>query len=82
MNPKWVELDAFRGFKLVYTPAEEPRSANLLRVGTTVCVQAGFPRAAELIEHVAERVEIIDISELQKAEAGLTCSSIVFESAS
>jgi dimethylargininase len=81
VNPDWVELDAFRGLNLVYTPAGEPWSANLLRVGTTVCVQAGFPRAIELIERVAERVEIIDISELRKAEAGLTCSSIIFESA-
>jgi dimethylargininase len=82
VNPEWVELGAFRGFNLAYTPADEPWSANILRVGTTVCVQAGFPRAVELIERVAERVEIIDISELRKAEAGLTCSSIVFESAS
>jgi dimethylargininase len=81
VNPNWVDLDELGGFNLIYTPAEEPWSANLLRVGTTVCVQAGFPRAVELIERVAERVEIIDISELRKAEAGLTCSSIVFESA-
>ena len=81
VNPEWVELDAFGGLNLVYTPPEEPWSANVLRIGTTVCVQAGFPRAVELIERVAERVEIIDISELRKAEAGLTCSSIVFESA-
>jgi dimethylargininase len=81
VNPDWVELDAFRGFNLVYTPAEEPWSANILGIGATVCVQAGFPRAVELIERVVERVEIIDISELRKAEAGLTCSSIIFESA-
>jgi dimethylargininase len=79
-NPEWVELEAMRGFKLVYTPDQEPWSANLLRVGNTVCVQAGFPRAAELIARVAERVEIIDTSELGKAEGGLTCSSIIFES--
>ncbi|HMF55580.1 MAG TPA: arginine deiminase family protein [Pyrinomonadaceae bacterium] len=81
VNPEWVELDAFRGFNLIYTPAEEPWSANVLRVGTTVCIQAGFPGAVELIERVVDRVEIIDMSELRKAEAGLTCSSIVFESA-
>jgi dimethylargininase len=81
VNPEWVELGAFRGFKLVYTPAEEPWSANILRVGAAVCVQAGFPGAVELIARVAGRIEIIDISELRKAEAGLTCSSIIFESA-
>jgi dimethylargininase len=80
VNPDWVELHALGGFNLLYTPADEPWSANLLRVGKTTCVQAGFPRAVELIERVAERVEVIDISELRKAEAGLTCSSIIFES--
>lgn len=80
VNPAWVELEAFKGFRLIHTPAEEPWSANLLRVGTTVCLQAGFPRAAELIERVAGSVRLIDISELRKAEAGLTCSSIIFES--
>jgi dimethylargininase len=81
VNPDWVELEALRDFNLVYTPAEEPWSANLLRVGATVCVQAGCPRAAELVGRIADRVEIIDITELRKAEAGLTCSSIIFESA-
>jgi dimethylargininase len=82
VNPDWVELDAFSGFNLLHTPAEEPWSANVLRVGETVCVQAGFPRAAALIEREHGRVELVDISELRKAEAGLTCSSIIFETAS
>jgi dimethylargininase len=81
VNPDWVELDVLKGFSLVYTPPEEPWSANVIRVGTTVCIQAGFPRTVELIAGMVERVEIIDISELRKAEAGLTCSSIIFESA-
>lgn len=81
VNSDCIELDALRGFNLVYTPAGEARSANVMRVGDTVCVQAGFPRAVELIKGMGERVEIINTSELGKAEAGLTCSSIIFESA-
>lgn len=80
VNPEWVELDVLRGFNLVHTPAEEPWSANIIRVGDTVCVQAGFPRAAKLIESISGNVEIVDTSELRKAEAGLTCSSLIFES--
>jgi dimethylargininase len=79
VNPNWIESDQLGGFRLIHTPPDEPASANVLRVGKTVCVQAGFPRAAELIAQVADRVEVIDTSELRKAEAGLTCSSIVFE---
>lgn len=80
VNPEWVDLTPLKGFNLVCTPPEEPWSANVLRVGETVCLQAGFPAAAELIQRLARRVEIIDTSELRKAEAGLTCSSIIFES--
>ena len=79
VNPEWVELDRLSGFNLVHTPAAEPHSANVLRVGPAVCVQAGFPQAAELISRLVGRVEVIDTSELRKAEAGLTCSSIIFQ---
>lgn len=80
VNPKWVQLDALKGFRLVHTPAEEPWSANVLRVGGAVLVSADFPRAAELIARTVKRVEVVDTSELRKAEAGLTCGSIIFES--
>jgi len=31
-------------------------------------VQKGFPKAFNLIERIAERVEVVDMSELRKAE--------------
>jgi dimethylargininase len=80
LNPEWIDTDSLKGFKLLLTPTQEPASANVLRVGETVCVQAKFPRAADLIRKVVKKVETIDMSELHKAEAGLTCSSIIFES--
>jgi len=81
VNSDWIETDQLKDFRLLQTPRDEPASGNVLRVGATVCVQAGFPRALELIHAEAERVETIDMSELRKAEAGLTCSSIIFENA-
>lgn len=82
VNPDWVDVKVLRGFRLVPTPTNEPWSANVLRVGDAVLVQADFPRAAELIAKTVKRVEIVDTSELRKAEAGLTCSSLIFESSS
>jgi dimethylargininase len=79
VNPDWVELGQLIGFRLIHTPPDEPASANVLRIGKTVCVQEGFPGAAELLARAGHRVEVIDTSELRKAEAGLTCSSIIFE---
>jgi dimethylargininase len=80
VNPDWIDTEGLKGFKLLLTPSEEPASANLLKVGKTVCLQSEFPRAIDLIQSVVERVETVDMSELRKAEAGLTCSSIIFES--
>jgi dimethylargininase len=79
LNPDWIDASSLRSFKLLPTPNGEPASANVLRIGETICLQPEFPKAIELIQSLVERVETIDMSELRKAEAGLTCSSIIFE---
>jgi dimethylargininase len=57
----------------------EPHSANALAVGGTVIFPASFPRTRARIEAAGFEVTPLDISELQKAESGLTCSSLLFE---
>jgi dimethylargininase len=80
VNPDWIDTGLLKGFTLLTTPPQEPASANVLRVGHKVCLQKDFPRAVDLVRKVVENVETLDMSELRKAEAGLTCSSIIFES--
>ena len=80
-NREWVDCGALAGCEIVDVPAEEPWAANVLRVGDTVVVAAAFPRTAELLLRAGYQVRTIDISELAKAEAGLTCMSLIFESA-
>jgi dimethylargininase len=79
LNPAWLDPAPLTALEHLPTPPQEPWSANVLRVGSAVCVQAGFPRTAELLARRVERLEIVDTSELRKAEAGLTCSSLLFE---
>jgi dimethylargininase len=57
----------------------EPHSANALAIGDTVIFPASGPKTKALIEAKGFRVESLDISELQKAESGLTCSSLIFD---
>jgi dimethylargininase len=80
VNPDWIHMELLKDFRLIRTPPEEPGAANVLRVGKAICVQAKFPRTVELVQRVVDQVEVVDMSELRKAEAGLTCSSIIFES--
>src|SRR2546430_14371953 len=65
---EWIDVD----------PAE-PHAANALALRRTVIFPASFPRTRARIESRGLSVTFIDISALQKAESGLTCSSLLFE---
>ncbi len=78
-NRNWIDPGAFGGLRIVDVPPQEPHAANVLAVGGTVLVAKSFPFTAALIERLGWKVRTLDISELMKAEAGLTCSSILLE---
>jgi dimethylargininase len=56
----------------------EPFAANALRVGETVVHPAAYPRTRARLEAQALGVRPLDLSELARAEGGLTCCSLVF----
>lgn len=78
-NPAWVDTGAFAGMRVVEVDASEPFGANTLTVGGTVCASAAHPRTAARIAALGFPLVAIDISELEKAEAGLTCLSVLIE---
>ena len=78
-NPDWLDTGVFKGLEIIPVPVEEPGAANVLTIGDTVLVPAAHPLTAELLQRRGWKVRMLDISELMKAEAGLTCSSILFE---
>lgn len=57
----------------------EPAAANCLRVGATLIIPAGNPRTVEKLSARGFNVVEVDVSELQKAEAGVTCMSLISE---
>jgi len=78
-NRDWFDASVIRGFDIIDVPPNEPRAANVLAIGETVLVPASFPATAEMLARLGREVRTLDISELMKAEAGLTCSSILLE---
>jgi len=78
VNPPWVDLEPFARLDTVLVPAAEPWAANVLRVGGAVLMHAGFPRTAEALSKRGLDVRPIDVSEFLKAEAGVTCKSLLF----
>jgi dimethylargininase len=80
-NRNWIDTAPLQAFRIIDVPVAEPHAANVLAVQADVLVATAFPRTAELLETLGWKPRVLDISELMKAEAGLTCSSILFQSA-
>jgi dimethylargininase len=78
-NEGWIDLAPFEDFRLLAVEKEEHQAANSLRVGDVILLPDGFPKTRRSVEEAGFEVRAIDISEFLKAEAGLTCSSINFE---
>jgi dimethylargininase len=57
---------------------EEPAAADVLAIGDTVIIPASFPKTVRILEDAGWHVLPLDVSELQKAEAGVTCMSLIF----
>ena len=57
--------------------ANEPSAANCLRAGDRLILPAGNPRTAQRLRERGFQVVAVDVSELQKAEAGVTCMSLI-----
>jgi dimethylargininase len=78
INRSFVDPEPFRSFELIDVGEEESAGANAPLVNDVVIIPASFPKTRALLEQRGFCVRIIDLSELQKAEAGVTCTSLIF----
>jgi dimethylargininase len=56
---------------------DEPSAANVLRIGNALICAAAHSRTADLLRARNCDVRPVDVSELAKAEAGVTCCSLI-----
>jgi len=78
INRAWVDTDPFAKLRQVNVPDAEPFGANVLRLPGAILVSGVFPATADLLRSRGQRVVTVDVSELHKAESGVTCMSLVF----
>ncbi len=76
VNREWVDASVFEGYDLI--DVQEPWAADVLVLGNFVLMPEGYPQTKQLLERAGFAVRTIDVSELQKAEAGVTCMSVIF----
>jgi dimethylargininase len=78
LNPGWVDPDDFASYRRIEVDPLEPYAANALRVGPIVICPGSFPRTEHRLKRHGIAVTQVEVSEMQKAEGGVTCCSLVF----
>jgi dimethylargininase len=77
VNEAWVDPTLFADTQAISVPPDEPFAANVVRAGERLILASGSPRTAALLREYAFTVVEVDVTELQKAEAGGTCMSLI-----
>jgi dimethylargininase len=80
INPDWVDKKLFPGMDFIEIDPSEPYSANALLIEESVIFPTAFPKTCGRLTAAGIAVIPVDVSELAKAESGLTCCSLIFNS--
>jgi len=78
-NREWFDAAPLAGYEWIDVDPSEPHAGNALALNGSVVFPDSFPKTRARIEARGFKVLPLDIAELQKAESGLTCSSLIFE---
>ena len=77
INRDWVDAGAFEGMELEDVAPEEPMGANGLRIGDVLVYPAAYDRTRARLEALGITVKTVEVSEIAKAEGGVTCCSLI-----
>jgi dimethylargininase len=77
LNPAWVDARAFGALRVLAVDEREPYAANTLTVNGTTLVSSAYPLTRRRLEAAGVTARAVEVSELHKAEGGLTCMSLL-----
>ena len=69
---------AFRDYNMVIVPEGEEYAANSVRVNDVVFVAQGYRHTHAMLRGLGYRLEVLDMSEFEKMDGGLSCLSLRF----
>jgi dimethylargininase len=81
VNPAWIDPNVFGRAEVIEVDPTEQFAANALRVGDALIHPASLPRTRARLEAHGLRIAAVDVSELAKAEAGVTCCCLLVPAA-
>ncbi len=79
INSQMVDRAAFGGAEFVEVDSAEPHAGNALLLDQTVVHPDKHAKTRRRLEERGIKVAALDVSEMLKAEGGVTCCSLVFE---
>jgi dimethylargininase len=79
INPQMVDQSAFEVMEFIEVDPSEPHAANALLIDDTVVYPSAHGKTRRRMEEQGIKVVPLDVSEVLKAEGGVTCCSLVFE---
>jgi dimethylargininase len=79
VNRAWVDPNAFDARTVIEVDDGEPFAANTLTVAGVTLMSAAFPRTEQRLRQAGLATRALDVSELQKAEAALSCMSLMLD---
>jgi dimethylargininase len=77
VNPAWVDPEEFGCARTLTVAPDEPFGANTLTVAGITLVSADYPKTQQRLEQSGVVTRTLGVSELHKAEAALTCLSVL-----
>jgi dimethylargininase len=80
VNRSWIDPGVFGDVAIIDVDPTEPFAANALLVDKAVVYPTAYPRTRERLQAHGVRVQTVEVSELAKAEGGVTCCCVLFVS--
>jgi len=77
VNPSWVDPSAFDVGVVITVHPDEPYAANTLTLRGLTLVSSAYPRTQRTLEAAGILTRAVEVTELHKAEAALTCMSLL-----
>lgn len=78
VSGEFIDKPIFDSYDKIIVPDEEMNAANCLWVNETIIVPKGYPTMLEAMQNLGYKTIVVDISEYEKLNGGLSCLSVRF----
>ena len=79
LNPEMVDPVHFEGLQWTPVHPGEPFAGNVLSLKGSILANAAYPHTAQKLRDMGYEVGTLEISEFMKADAALTCPSLILD---